>query len=146
MLEELSAERRRLRAELARADRAVEKASCSAGELRRLLVTLRDAHRSYTDLEDELMPQVLGALGAVRGDVDVASMRDEHARRRSSLDAALAAMDGLGTYESPGDVYAMTDALVVFMNAVSAALYAEERLLRSASDRTEAMNNDGFSG
>jgi hypothetical protein len=145
MLEELAREREHVRAEMAVAERSIQSDACTSHELRRQVLTLRTALCAYTDLEDELMPLLLGALGEW-GRGEVHSMLAEHEIRRTAIVSALADLDALGTYDEPGDVYRMTDALVHLRAAVLLALDAEQGLLGNAADRTDAMNYDGSGG
>ena len=130
---------------MGRADRSIRSERCTALELRGQVLSLRDALCMYTELEDELMPLLLGALGEWGND-QVGSMWTEHANRRIGLSTAVCDLDALGDAEVPGDVYGMTDALVHLNTAVLAALDAEESLLRHAWDRTDDMNYDGSAG
>jgi hypothetical protein len=145
MLEEMSRERVRLLAEMALVDQSIRSAACSSHELRQQVIELRDALGAYTDLEDESMPLILRALGEW-GRAEVGAMLAEHEIRREEIASAMADLDTLGTFEDPGDVYGMTDALVHLQNAVLAALDLEEALLREAADRTDAVNYDGSGG
>jgi hypothetical protein len=137
MLEELDGERARLRREIARSDAALGSADCSANELRSRVLVLRDAIGAYTDVEDELMPQVLKTLAAW-GEEERSAMIVEHSRRRASLESVRRDLDALGTYEVPGDVYGITDVLLNLRSAVSRALDDEERLFRDAALRASA--------
>jgi hypothetical protein len=137
MLEELARERSRLRREIARSDTALGSADCSASELRSRVLMLRDAIGAYTDVEDELIPQVLKTLGSW-GEGERSAMITEHSRRRATLESARRDLEALGTYEAPGDVYGITDVLVNLRSAVSVALDDEERLFRDAALRASA--------
>jgi hypothetical protein len=145
MLEELSRERERLLAQIALADDAIRSDQCSSHELRQQVLRLHNALSEYTDLEDERMPLLLGALDDWGRD-EVGAMLAEHEDRRAAIASAMAEIDALGTYEQPGDVYGMTDALVHLRSSVLAALDVEEALLRNAASRTDDMNYDGSGG
>jgi hypothetical protein len=81
---------------------------------------LRAAMTAYTDLEDEILPDVLQAVDAW-GPVRVEHMRAEHGRRRAVLDRALRLIDG-----RPDDVIELRHALEGLADEVLEELAIEE--------------------
>jgi hypothetical protein len=145
MIDELARGRDRVRTEIARAEGSIRSERSTSLELRSRVLALRGALCEYTDLEDELMPYVLKALGEW-GDDQIGSMWIEHANRRIGLESAVCDLEALGDWDDPGDVYGMTDALVHLGIVVRSALDAEQALLRRATDRTDDMNYNGSGG
>ena len=145
ILDELQAERDRVGEVIAEANRAMASTWCSAEDLRERVLAIRFALISYTDIEDDLMPEVLRTLdewGAEQRE----EMGREHLRRRGAIAQALATLDSLPHVASEETTRA-TAGLLAQLNAdVLSSLAEEDRLFRGAVSRNDANRFNGFGG
>jgi len=133
-------ERSRLRATVAAVSSTLATVS-HADELRESALCLRNAVSDYTDVEDQLLPEVLRGLDAW-GAERVNQMFAEHGRRRENLVEELSAIDASGC-----DPFRVKRLLIELITVVLSALATEEeQLLRPDVLRDDDTNVDEFGG